>query len=66
MLTQRDNAISVTPNTANGLGVRLLIQMQHCEAEIVLGDDVFFMPTQESLDTLARVSLGGHAFIAYE
>jgi hypothetical protein len=40
--------------------------MQHCEAEIVLGDDVFFMPTQESLDTLARVSLGGNAFIAYE
>jgi hypothetical protein len=40
--------------------------MQHCEAEIVLGDDVCFMPTQESLDTLARVSLGGNAFIAYE
>jgi DNA polymerase-3 subunit alpha len=66
MLMHRVNAISVTPNTATGLGVRVLIQLQHCEAEIVLGDDVFFMPTQESLDTLARVSLGGNALIAYE
>jgi DNA polymerase-3 subunit alpha len=66
MLSQRDNAISVTPTQEKGLGVRVLFQMKHCEAEIVLGDDVIFMPTQESLDNLATVSLGGNAFIAYE
>jgi DNA polymerase-3 subunit alpha len=66
MLTRRDNAIPATPTQEKGLGVRVLFQMKHCEGEIVLGDDVIFVPTQESLDKLARVSLGGNAFIAYE
>jgi len=66
MLSQRDNAISVTPTQDIGLGVRVLFQMKHCEAEIMLGEDVIFVPTQESLDQLATVFLEGNAFIAYE
>jgi hypothetical protein len=44
----------------------VLFQMKHCEAEIMLGEDVIFVPTQESLDQLATVFLEGNAFIAYE
>jgi DNA polymerase-3 subunit alpha len=66
ILTQRDNATSVNPTQEKGLGIRVLFQMKHCEAEIMLGEDVIFVPTQESLDQLATVFLEGNAFIAYE
>jgi hypothetical protein len=44
----------------------VLFQLPHCEAQIVLGDNVIFVPTEEAVDKLSKGSLGGNAFIAYE
>ena len=64
--SQADNLISSTQGVSKGLGVRVLFQLPHCEAQIVLGDNVIFVPTEEAVDKLSKGSLGGNAFIAYE
>ena len=66
VFTQADNSISSTQGASKGLGVRVLFQLPHCEAQIVLGDNVIFVPTEEAVDKLSKGSLGGNAFIAYE
>ena len=62
----RIQTISSDQNPVKGLGVRLLFKLNHCEAEIVLGDQITFLPTNEAVHLLGQGSLEGKAFIAYD
>ena len=48
-----------------GLGIRINFQLQHCEAELLLGDKIVFMPTEAQVQKLVTGPLEGKAYIAY-
>jgi hypothetical protein len=53
-------------NTVKGLSIRVVFQLQHCEAEISLGDKMVFVPSEEGVQKLVNGPLQGKAFIAYD
>jgi DNA polymerase III alpha subunit len=53
-------------NTVKGLGIRVVFQLNHCEAEIALGDKMMFIPSEEAVQKLVNGPLQGKAFIAYD
>jgi len=53
-------------NTIKGLGIRVVFQLKHCEAEIALGDKMVFIPSEEGVQKLVNGPLQGKAFIAYD
>ena len=53
-------------NTVKGLGIRVVFQLKHCEAEIALGDKMVFIPSEEGVQKLVNGPLQGKAFIAYD
>jgi DNA polymerase III subunit alpha len=64
--TQDTNSNLNSSSPVKGLGVRIVFQLQHCEAEILLGDKIVFIPTEERVQKLVTGPLEGKAFIAYE
>ncbi len=64
--TQDTHSILNSSSPVKGLGVRIVFQLQHCEAEILLGDKIVFIPTEERVQKLVTGPLEGKAFIAYE
>jgi DNA polymerase-3 subunit alpha len=64
--TQGANPIQHTVNEVKGLGIRIVFQLQHCEAEILLGDKIVFVPSEEHVQRLVTGPLEGKAFIAYD
>ena len=64
--TQDSHSILNSSSPVKGLGVRIVFQLQHCEAEILLGDKIVFIPTEERVQKLVTGPLEGKAFIAYE
>ena len=64
--TQDTHSNLNSSNPVKGLGVRIVFQLQHCEAEILLGDKIVFIPTEERVQKLVTGPLEGKAFIAYE
>ncbi len=57
---------SYPPEKRGGLGVKVLFQLNHCEAEIALSDKVIFTPTDVSMNKLAGAGFKNRAFIAYD
>jgi DNA polymerase-3 subunit alpha len=55
---------SVSP--VKGLGIRVVFQLKHCEAEIALGDKIIFVPSEDRVQKLVNGPLQGKAFIAYD
>ena len=53
-------------NEVKGLGIRIVFQLQHCEAEILLGDKIVFVPSEERVQKLVTGPREGKAFIAYD
>jgi DNA polymerase-3 subunit alpha len=64
--TQGANPIQHTVNEVKGLAIRIVFQLQHCEAEILLGDKIVFVPSEEHVQRLVTGPLEGKAFIAYD
>ena len=64
--TQDTHSNLNSSSPVKGLGVRIVFQLQHCEAEILLGDKIVFIPTEERVQKLVTGPLEGKAFIAYE
>ncbi len=64
--TQDSHSILNSSSPVKGLGVRIVFQLQHCEAEILLGDKIVFIPTEERVQKLVTGPLEGKAFIAYD
>ena len=64
--TQDTNSNLNSSSPVKGLGVRIVFQLQHCEAEILLGDKIVFIPTEERVQKLVTGPLEGKAFIAYD
>ena len=64
--TQDTNSNLNSSSPVKGLGVRIVFQLQHCEAEILLGDKIVFIPTEERVQKLVTGPFEGKAFIAYE
>ena len=64
--TQDSHSIFNSSSPVKGLGVRIVFQLQHCEAEILLGDKIVFIPTEERVQKLVTGPLEGKAFIAYD
>jgi DNA polymerase-3 subunit alpha len=64
--TQGANAILNSVSSVKGLGIRINFQLKHCEAEILLGDKIVFVPSEEQVQKLVTGSLEGKAFIAYD
>ena len=64
--TQDTHSILNSSSPVKGLGVRIVFQLQHCEAEILLGDKIVFIPTEERVQKLVTGPLEGKAFIAYD
>ncbi len=64
--TQDAHSIFNSSSPVKGLGVRIVFQLQHCEAEILLGDKIVFIPTEERVQKLVTGPLEGKAFIAYD
>jgi DNA polymerase III subunit alpha len=64
--TQDTHSNLNSSSPVKGLGVRIVFQLQHCEAEILLGDKIVFIPTEERVKKLVTGPLEGKAFIAYE
>ena len=60
------HSILHSSSPVKGLGVRIVFQLPHCEAEILLGDKIVFIPTEERVQKLVTGPLEGKAFIAYE
>ena len=60
------HSILHSSSPVKGLGVRIVFQLPHCEAEILLGDKIAFIPTEERVQKLVTGPLEGKAFIAYE
>ncbi|NBS77040.1 MAG: hypothetical protein EBT28_06385 [Betaproteobacteria bacterium] len=63
---QDTNADFQSGNTVKGLGIRVVFQLKHCEAEIALGDKMMFIPSEEAVQKLVNGPLQGKAFIAYD
>ena len=64
--TQDTHSNLNSSSPVKGLGVRIVFQLKHCEAEILLGDKIVFIPTEERVQKLVTGPLEGKAFIAYE
>jgi hypothetical protein len=64
--TQEANSSFQSGGTVKGLGVRVVFQLKHCEAEIALGDKIMFVPSEERVQQLVNGPLQGKAFIAYD
>ena len=64
--TQDAHSTLNSSSPVKGLGVRIVFQLQHCEAEILLGDKIVFIPTEERVQKLVTGPLEGKAFIAYD
>jgi DNA polymerase-3 subunit alpha len=64
--TQEANSSFKSGSTVKGLGIRVVFQLKHCEAEIALGDKIVFVPSEERVQKLVNGPLQGKAFIAYD
>ena len=64
--TQQTNSSFQSVSTVKGLGIRVVFQLKHCEAEIALGDKIVFVPSEERVQKLVNGPLQGKAFIAYD
>ena len=49
-----------------GLGVKVLFKLNHCAAEMALGDGVLFVPSDASMHKIAAGNLKDRASIAYD